>query len=679
MKLGVVVIHYNTSEDLERCLVSLGHAAPAGGHAVMVVDNASSDPGLDGVRERFPQVRWQMNAENVGYSRAVNQGLEALGAEYTLILNPDIVVQPGSLDALLAVADAHPRAGIVAPQLLNEDGTIQDSCRRFYTLRTMIMRRTALGKILRNDRSVDEHLMRDFDHLSQRAVDWVIGGAMLVRREAVVRVGPMDERFFLYFEDVDWCYRMNQSGWDVLYTPDARFVHRHRRESAKGVTHRSFWLHLGSLITFYEKWGMLVWLLKRWRDPLTSLMLWLVDAAALNLAFLGAYGLRSLANPLFDQPVFPLAEYRTLQLFATLLMTVTFAYQGRYRTLESRRPTTAGARLQQVGALGVLLLASTWLGRQQVVSRAVLLAFLPLFAVLAAAGEKVLRAWQGRLERGWFSLERTLLVGRRADVAAWLERVGDPRGRGLDVVGWLHADDETAPAESLRAAVPCLGAAAALAPTVERYRIAQVLWWAWPRGDLRELNLLARLRRRRIRLRWVVPQARLLAAGAYPDMDAGEAAVVLDPGPARPGSAAAKRLAALIAGLLLLVVTAPLGLAALLIPGSRRQVPLSAPGEPDGGRPLTVVCDGRGQPRPLPWQTGLAWALLRGRLALTGPPLRETGDAGGGAAAAWDLGSHRPGLIPTRRGASGRTANFYHDPAGVAAALALADAEEATP
>ena len=162
MKLGVVVIHYNTSEDLERCLVSLGHAAPACGHAVMVVDNASSDPGLDGVRERFPQVRWQMNAENVGYSRAVNQGLEALGAEYTLILNPDIVVQPGSLDALLGVADAHPRAGIVAPQLLNEDGTIQDSCRRFYTLRTMIMRRTALGKILRNDRSVDEHLMRDF-------------------------------------------------------------------------------------------------------------------------------------------------------------------------------------------------------------------------------------------------------------------------------------------------------------------------------------------------------------------------------------------------------------------------------------------------------------------------------------------------------------------------------------
>lgn len=678
MKLGVVIIHYNTSEDLERCLVSLRHAAPACEHAVMVVDNASADPGLEGVRARFPEVHWQLNTENAGYSRAVNQGLEALDADYTLVLNPDIVIQPGSLDALLAVGDANPRAGIVAPQLLNEDGTIQDSCRRFYTLRTLLMRRTVLGKIFRNDRAVDEHLMRDFDHLSQRPVDWVIGGAMLVRREAVVRVGPMDERFFLYFEDVDWCYRMNQSGWDVLYTPDARFVHRHRRDSARGVTHRSFWLHLGSLITFYEKWGMLVWLLKRWRDPLTSLMLWLVDAAALNLAFLGAYGLRAAANPLFDQPVFALAEYRPLQLFATLLMTVTFAFQGRYRTVNSRRPTSLGTRLQQVGVLGVLLLASTWLGRQQVVSRAVLLAFLPLFGVLAEAGERLLRGWQGRLERGWFSLERTLLVGRRADVAAWLTGAADPRARGLDVVGWLHADDETPPAESLRAAVPCLGAAASLGETVERYRIAQILWWAWPRGDLRELRQLARLRRRRIRLRWVVPQARLLSAGAHAELQEGEASVVLDPGPANPAAAALRRLGDLAAGLVLLPVTAPLGLISLLIPGSRRRIQGPAADDPDGDRPLTVVCDGRGRPRPLPWQTGLALALLRGRLSLVGPPLRGADPDAGSAAEAWDLGSRRPGLIPSRRGRSGRAADLYHDPAGVSAVLARADSEEAS-
>lgn len=678
MKLGVVIIHYNTSEDLERCLVSLRHAAPACEHAVMVVDNASTDPGLAGVQARFPEVRWQLNTENAGYSRAVNQGLEALDADYTLVLNPDIVVQPGSLDALLAVADANPRAGIVAPQLLNEDGTIQDSCRRFYTLRTLLMRRTVLGRIFRNDRAVADHLMRDFDHLSQRPVDWVIGGAMLVRREAVVRVGPMDERFFLYFEDVDWCYRMNQSGWDVLYTPDARFVHRHRRDSARGVTHRSFWLHLGSLITFYEKWGMLVWLLKRWRDPLTSLLLWLVDATALNLAFLGAYGLRATANPLFDQPVFALAEYRPLQLFATLLMTVTFAFQGRYRTVNSRRPTPLGTRLQQVGVLGVLLLASTWLGRQQVVSRAVLLAFLPLFGVLAEAGERLLRAWQGRLERGWFSLERTLLVGRRADVAAWLAGAVDPRERGLDVVGWLHADDETAPSEPLRAAVPCLGAATSLGDTVERYRIAQILWWAWPRGDLRELRQLARLRRRRIRLRWIVPQARLLTAGAHAELQDGVASVVLDPGPANPAAATLRRLGDLAAGLLLLLLTTPLGLLSLLIPGSRRRLRAPAADDPDGDRALTVVCDGRGRPRSLLWQTGLAWALLRGRLTLVGPPLRDADPDAGSAAEAWDLGARRPGLIPSRPGRRSRAADTYHDPAGVATVLARADSEEAS-
>ena len=150
--------------------------------------------------------------------------------------------------------------------------------------------------------------MLDFDHQSNRPVDWVIGGCMLVRRAAMERTGPMDERFFLYFEDVDWCQRMWQAGFEVVYTPESRFIHRHRRESAQGKFNRTFWLHLGSLISFYEKWGALVWLFKKWREPLLVMLLWALDMAGMAAAFAGAYGLRKLLGSFFNEELYPFAE-----------------------------------------------------------------------------------------------------------------------------------------------------------------------------------------------------------------------------------------------------------------------------------------------------------------------------------------------------------------------------------
>ena len=233
VKLAVIIVHYNTSEDLARLLASLAENPPACPHRVIVVDNASQDADLPAVVERFPDCAWVMNAENVGYARGCNIGLAQVDAAYALILNPDIVVEPGALDRLIAYAEDHPRAGLVGPQLLNEDGSVQDSCRRFYTFRTLLMRRTFLGKLFPDSRTVAHHLMRDFDHASNRPVDWVLGGCLLARREAVAAVGPMDERFFLYFEDVDWCYRMWEAGWEVHFLPEVRLVHGFRRSSTR--------------------------------------------------------------------------------------------------------------------------------------------------------------------------------------------------------------------------------------------------------------------------------------------------------------------------------------------------------------------------------------------------------------------------------------------------------------
>lgn len=685
LKLSIVIVNYNSHDDLARCLESLRRCPPRCACETVVVDNASTAPGLDAVRERFPEIHWEINPRNEGYARGANQGMALYETEYTLVLNPDIVMQPGAIDVLLDAADRHPKAGLIGPQLLNEDGSIQDSCRRFYTLRTLLMRRTVLGKIFPRSRAVSRHLMHDFDHLSQRTVDWVLGGCLLVRREAVARVGPMDERFFLYFEDVDWCYRMWQAGYEVLYLPESRFVHRHRRQSAAGVRDKSFWLHLGSLISFYEKWGILVYLLKRWRDPLNTLLLWGLDLAALNAAFLGAYGLRAAATPWFEEALFPLAEYRPLHLFANLLMTVVFVFLGRYRSGELRRPANLGRRLQRVGALSLLLLASTYLSHQAIYSRAVLLLFIPLFALTATAGELLFRRLRRSMEQGYLSLERTLLVGEPGEIAAWLERAGDPRGMGLDPVGYLAAEAATPGGPFHPGDLPRLGEPGQLAAVVQRYRIAQVVFWNWPDGGLKELRALALLRRRRIRLRWRVDEASLLWEGARPDEFGGDASAVLDPGARGPLGGVPARLGAAGLGALLGLLTLVPYLFSHLVPGwSRRRTEVHPAGAPEAAWRQRLVCGRDGRARGLIWQSPLCWSLCRGRLAWSGSPLATTArDAGGGATdetlrRLWKLELPVAGMTgPWAGTAPGeRWMNLWLDPAGVVRAGAAAVEED---
>ena len=684
MKLAIVIIHYNTSADLDRCLVSLAAYPPPVEHRVVVVDNASSDEGLADVYRRHPDGEWIFNSVNEGYARGCNRGLAAVEADYYLILNPDVVVQPGALDRLLDFADRHPRAGIVGPQLLNEDGSIQHSCRRFYTLKTLLMRRTFLGRIFPRSETVRRHLMLDFDHKSVRPVDWILGGCMLARRSAIERTGPMDERFFLYFEDVDWCFRMWRAGYEVLYTPDARFVHRHRRSSAQGTFTRTFWSHLGSLISFYEKWGAFVWLLKKWRDPLLLMLLWLLDMAGLAAAFGLAYAERSLGQEFFAETLFPFAEYRPLLYFAWLLATVTFLMAGRYRPGHLRRRRSAAAHLQQVGVVSVLLLASTYLGHLEVVSRAVLLGFIPLFAVVTALGEVLLHRVLRRLEQGHLSLERTLLVGPPADLRGWLDGAGDLVAQGVDVAGYLAEPGEADALPPLAGgAVPWLGRPAEAATIAVRYRISQVVFWTLPAAGDNLWWTVGALRRLRIRLRWQADGVWLLAARAHAEVFGGRLSAVQGTGGRRAVAAAARRVPGLAAGLML-------GVAGLLPwlwlravdvrRGHTRIVRVDATDRWGQVTPLDLAVDAEGAVRSLPWQWPLAADLLRGRLNLWGDRARPGGVTGAHAAADdlldfWRSDPAAPGLTgawaETTTAAAWR--QLWRDPGGFGRVAAVAE------
>ncbi len=682
MKLGIVIIHYNTSADLDRCLESLATYPPAADHRVVVVDNASSDPGLAAVHRRYPECRWLLKHENLGYAKGCNVGMAEVEADYYLILNPDIVVQPGALDRLLEFADRHPRAGMVGPQLLNEDGSLQHSCRRFYTLKTLLLRRTFLGRIFPNSETVRRHLMQDFDHQSSRPVDWVLGGCLLVRASAIARTGPMDERFFLYFEDVDWCYRMWQAGYEVQYTPDARFIHRHRRDSAARKFSRSFWLHLGSLISFYEKWGIVIWLLKKWRDPLLMFVLWLLDMAGLTVAFWAAYGLRSLMGGLFAETLYGPGEYVPLLVFSWLLASATFLLTGRYRPGGLRGGRPLSEHLRQIGVVGVLLLASTYLGHQEVISRAVLLMFVPLLAVATGLGAGVFRRLLLRLEQGHFNLERTLLAGSPGSVQVWLDQARDLTSQGVDLAGYVADPGAGGGLPPLAGGeVPWLGERSEMLAVVRRYRISQVVFWDSPVvGDPdsdQDWRLLAALRRLRVRLRWHGADAWLLAAGTRPEIFGTELSAVQSGDNGLAARVIGSRLLAVVLGAALGVVgfLPWLWLRLARVPRGRARWERVVAGDLWGHEPvLQVAVDSSGQVLALPWQWRLAGALLRGQLSVFGPRPLTMGrvDAPRTAAdvlAFWRSEPRAPGLSGSwaaggERGNLAALTRLWRDPGG---------------
>jgi hypothetical protein len=468
------------------------------------------------------------------------------------------------------------------------------------------------------------------------------------------RTGAMDERFFLYFEDVDWCFRMWRAGFEVHYTPAAQFVHEHRRASAKGAFHRSFWLHLGSLISFYEKWGLLVYLVKKWRGPVTVFLKWLVDMVALSVAFGGAYFLRLALNTWFPEPLYSWSEYRPLWLYACLLTTVTFLVTGRYRRGRSATDKSPLTRLHHVGTVALLLLASTYLSHQQVYSRAVLLLFVPLFAVTATVGEGVFRWLRQRLERGHLSLERSLLVGPPEALQAWLSRSAQPHLLGIDPVGFLTSrlgSEETEPPPLSPGEVPWLGRWQDVLSVVDRYRISQVVFWGQPQPPAADASLLARLHRRRIRLRWRLDEAWLVAAGTRAEPFGGQLSAVLEPGTDAQLSDWLRRGADVVAGILVALVAAVPCLWLCLRGGKRRHGTVTVSCTDPWGEVISyrLVVSRDGRVRSLWWQWWLAWSLVRGRASLVG--LRPVADGSIPewpralpAEPFWHTGSGRPGL-----------------------------------
>ena len=252
MTLSIIIVSWNVRWDLTDCLKSINKYLPNTSFEVIVVDNASTDRTLEAIKTDFPEVITIANSENRGFAAANNQGIEISRGEYILLLNPDTILHMDSLKTLIEFMDKNKDVGICGPKLLNEDGSTQQSAREFPSYRGALYRFTFLKyfKIFKN--SYRSWLMRDFDHKSQRDVDQLMGAALLVRKSIMNKIGGFDEDFFMYYEEVDLCYRIKQCGWRIVFLPQACVTHLGGRSSQQISTAKRIMM-LRSLLKYFRK------------------------------------------------------------------------------------------------------------------------------------------------------------------------------------------------------------------------------------------------------------------------------------------------------------------------------------------------------------------------------------------------------------------------------------------
>ena len=253
MNLSIIILTYKDTELLKQCLASIFKADLKLDYEIIIVDNGSSDPSIDELKS-FERVKLIKSAKNLGFSGGNNLGLKKAQGDYILILNPDVMIVPGGIEKMIEFLKTNHRVGLVGPKLINEDGSLQYSCRKFYKFLTLLYRRTFLGKLFFGAKESERILMQNVSHDDDMPVDWLLGACFLTTREAIAKVGLLDERFFLYYEDMDWCRRFWVADLQVYYLANTKFVHLYKRDSASKIINLALFYHLQSWLKYSLKW-----------------------------------------------------------------------------------------------------------------------------------------------------------------------------------------------------------------------------------------------------------------------------------------------------------------------------------------------------------------------------------------------------------------------------------------
>ena len=252
--LSLCIVNYRARDYLKDCLESIYQSPPQVPFEVIVVDNASKDGTLEMLSELFPQVRVIENEVNLGYTHPMNQALAAASGKYRIQLNPDTLIPPGTFDCLYQYMEANPWVGICTPKVLNRDGTLQLQCRRSaarpWDTFTYVV---GLSKLFPHSKTFSGYLMTYMDENQIFEVEAVSGSCMVIREDVIQQIGLLDELFFAYQEDTDFCLRAGRAGWKIMYVPEAHIIHYGGQGGTGVEVYRSVFEWHRSYFRYYRK------------------------------------------------------------------------------------------------------------------------------------------------------------------------------------------------------------------------------------------------------------------------------------------------------------------------------------------------------------------------------------------------------------------------------------------
>lgn len=279
MDISIIVLNYKQKGLVKQCVKGIIAAQPNLDYEIIVVDNNSNDGTLEMIDTLFdeqtgfetqqilplpkdlkiPPIKTIQAGSNDGFGAGHNVGIKKSSGKYILVINPDVAVVPGALEQMFSFMEQDESVGMIAPRLINPDGSVQYSCRRFPKFLTPVYRRTFFGKFSFAKPFLSDYLMKDFNHKSNVEVDWLFGACLLIRKSVMDKVGVFDERFFMYFEDLDLCRRFWEANFKVVYFAQVEMVHYHQQFSAErrgffGVFSKGARIHIASGIKYFAKY-----------------------------------------------------------------------------------------------------------------------------------------------------------------------------------------------------------------------------------------------------------------------------------------------------------------------------------------------------------------------------------------------------------------------------------------
>jgi O-antigen biosynthesis protein len=516
MDCSVIIVNFNVKDFLEQALYtidkSLAYAAgrrPGFASETFVVDNASDDGSIDMVRKKFPHVQCIENKSNVGFARANNLALDKSTGRFILLINPDTVVQEDTIDSMMRAMEANPSIGMAGCKILNPDGTLQLACRRSFprpwVALTKIM---GLSALFPRTRLFGQYNLTYLDPDMSYEVDAISGSFMMLKRDVYDQVGGLDETFFMYGEDLDWCYRIQQAGWKIFYLPDTKIIH-YKGESTRRSDIDSIRMFYQAMTVFVEKhisrsktvktflnltiWirALLAWTGRRLRTYSPAV----IDFLVLNLALVA--GEFIWLGRVFH---FPAYAYPTILIVPALLLVSVVGFTGGYTHHRLSISRAAGA----VFITFVLLSAITFFFKDYAFSRMVVL-ITAVLSIFLIPGWRILIRMINRIPviggTVRFFSRRTLIIGLNDATAAIIKKL---RKRVLDTYQITGIVDITRQrVGEVVEGIPVIGSIASIGKIIADERISDVIFVPGALDYSEILTVIARSNDRSINYRLI--------------------------------------------------------------------------------------------------------------------------------------------------------------------------------